>query len=244
MRKYIDIHCHLQDVINVQELMSDALQRGVVGCVCNATRQQDWTGLIEIARQVKGVYCALGIHPWYVCDASGDWLSRLYDMLVQNPNLMLGEIGLDKHKPDIDLQVRCLSAQLDLAVRLDRCVHIHCVGEWTRLLQTLRNVSCKYPPLIFHSFNGGSAIMQTLLHDYDAYFSYSPVILKGGYNKTKETISTAPLDKMLVESDGADITTVPTVAKQLADVRGQDANLIIEQIYENSQRIISYGQTA
>ena len=77
MQKYFDAHCHLQNVSNVAYVMARATDVGVCGAVCNGTNPADWADVLRIARNVPGVYGAVGVHPWYVQNIASNWATRM-----------------------------------------------------------------------------------------------------------------------------------------------------------------------
>ena len=98
---------------------------------------------------------------------------------------------------------------MEIAARLNRCVTIHCLGAWDKILQYLKRNEKELPPcIIFHSYNGGVEFMERLLDLCDAYFSYSPLVFEEGYKKIKESAVATPLDRILIESDGEKIEEV------------------------------------
>ena len=98
---YFDAHTHLQQAQILPLVMKRAFNSGVRYFLCNATNEQDWDKVIDISKQYKGVYVALGVHPWYIDTLSKDWNKRLEQKLVENKNILIGEIGIDKLKQDI-----------------------------------------------------------------------------------------------------------------------------------------------
>ena len=80
--QYINAHCH--DFIKTPN---------VVGAIVNAAQKSDWKRILKL--QSGNVYAAIGIHPWYVSNASDNWQQQLPDLLIQNPNALVGETGLD-----------------------------------------------------------------------------------------------------------------------------------------------------
>lgn len=242
MPKYIDIHCHLQNVPDLEIVLNSAEKSGVVCCVCNSTSEKDWTKLLDLSKNYSAVKCAFGIHPWNVKDLREGWEQRLTEVLNQNSEFMVGEIGLDKYKPDMDLQEKVFCAQLGIATRLKRTANIHCVGVWDKMLHILKERGKEIPPkLIFHSYNGGADVMGRLLSLGNVYFSYSPLVFTDGHNKLKESAVATPHDRILIESDNEKIENVIKVAERLAEMRDAEKSDFIKQVYENSKRVLNNG---
>ena len=205
---YIDAHCHLLDEKELQL----ARITGVEKFICNATNPNNWKKVLAL----KNVIPALGIHPWYVSDLPEDALEKLQNLLRENPQAHIGEIGLDKCKKDFYKQEEIFEAQLKLAQQFNRPVHIHCVRAWQEVLAIIKN----YPNLtyLFHGFSGDKNVIR-FLEKFNAYFSVS--------HATK--IPLIPTDKLLIESDAPDGLPSPANLPFLYMQLGIDS----EQINQN-----------
>lgn len=198
MKKYIDAHCHLFD-----EKLPDN-----IGAIVNATRPADWGDVIKQANQNINVWGAIGVHPWFVSDLTDGWDAPLRDLLVANSDITVGEIGLDKHKPDMETQIDVFVRQMDLAVELGRGVHVHCVGAWDKMFAVLKKYRYKQPPfMLFHRFSGNAGDVARLVADYNAYFSFSGA---------GRVIADVPRDRILAETDSNNPTGIVRVSEQIA----------------------------
>lgn len=217
MKKYIDAHCHLFD-----EKLPDN-----IGAIVNATRPSEWGKVIKQANQNINVWGAIGVHPWFVSDLTDGWDAPLRDLLVVNSDIMIGEIGLDKHKPDMETQIDVFVRQMDLAVELERGVHVHCVGAWDKMFAVLKKYRYKQPPfMLFHRFSGNAGDVARLCADYNAYFSFSGA---------GRVIADVPRDRILVETDSNNPLNIMTVAEQIAAIYpGCD-------FHENTIRMLKNG---
>lgn len=198
--KYIDAHCHLFD----ENLPNN------IGAIVNATRPSEWCDVIAVADKNINVFAAIGVHPWFVGELVAGWDAQMRNLLKQNPGLMIGEIGLDRHKPDMDTQINVFVRQMDLAVELGRGVHVHCVGAWDKMFAVLKKYKSQQPPFIlFHRFSGNAMDVVRLVADYNAYFSFSG---------TRRIIADVPRDRILVETDSNNPTGIIMVAEQIAAI--------------------------
>ena len=136
MQKYIDAHCHISDSTCLTE----------VGAIFNAAKPSDWATVSKISDKEKNIYGAIGVHPWYISDLSVGWQSELSDLLKQNPELMVGEIGLDKFHNDMSRQMDVFIAQLNIACALNRGVCVHCVGAYDKRMVAFQKSLCKFIP--------------------------------------------------------------------------------------------------
>ena len=218
MIKYLDAHCHILDT----NIPAD------VGVITNATKPAEWGRVIALANSHKNIWGAIGVHPWYAGDLSLDWDLRMYDLLSQNPDIMVGEIGLDKHRPDMDTQISVFAQQLEIAHRLQRGIHVHCVGAWDRVLQIFKSHRSKMPPFVlFHRYNGNPDYIERLTHDYNAYFSYHKIC--------PDLMNVTPSARMLLETDSVTPERIVAFTDTVATIFPEC------NFYNNMQRMLTNG---
>ena len=239
--KYLDAHCHIISDADI----SRARAAGVDGLVMNAARPDEWARVVDIMARHADVWGAIGVHPWYVGNLAAGWDAHMYDMLRQYPNLMVGEVGLDKNHPDMPAQENVLTRQIDIAARLGRTLHVHCVGAWDRMQYILAHAGCKLPRMLFHSFAGAPEIMDALGTRYDAYFSFGGDVLDPRRTRVRTVVMHADAARILVESDATTPNPVPwvlaDVVAQIAALRGASETALATTIYNNTLRIMQNG---
>lgn len=185
--KFFDAHLHVVP----ESVLRQAQLKGVTQFICNATSQNDWNAVESLSKRVLGVYTCYGIHPWFVHTASADWGLKLEEKLAHNPTAMVGEVGLDRLRPAYEKQKEIFIRSLQLAVKYNRIVHVHCVKAWDDMFEILgefRELS-----FLFHRFNGDEIVVQKLRF-VNAYFS----IINGN------CLNVIPDNRLLVESDAPD----------------------------------------
>ncbi len=235
MSQYIDAHCH----ILTNSEMRTAHARGVWRFIVNATRPADWGAVVELARR-DDVVGAIGVHPWYVSKISDGWDVDLINLLVANPDLMVGEIGLDKNRPDMELQVSVFCRQMQIAHDLHRVAHVHCVGAWGKMLDVLRGIELP-PAIVFHAFSGAVEFVPELV-EMGAYFSFGVGISNNARVRLHGAVRTVPVARILVESDAPDMVmpdTIPDTVAKIAEFRGCNAGYLANIIYNNTMGLIN-----
>lgn len=235
MTRYFDAHCHLSDT---PELPFDPSK--FAGVICNATNVSQWHDIVTMTRARPNVFGAIGIHPWEIDTANSDWADILYRTLAATPGLMVGEIGLDKNYPDIPTQQHVFRQHLNIASRLSRIVHIHCVGAWDCMFATLNSLEKLPPAILFHGYSGGAPQIKMLSERYNAYFSYGPRALRGGVRSVARIINT-PRSRLLTESDSCTPDIVIDVTNKIADILNLDTGHLADIICQNSQRMLANG---
>lgn len=230
MERYIDAHCHYVPRDDITP---------VVGFVYNSARPSDWAHAIA-ASHVAGGAGAIGVHPWHVADAQPDWAAQMAAALRDNPTLMVGEIGLDRARGNIDAQMPVFLRQLEMARELNRAVHIHCVHAWDVMLNVFATRPLP-PVVIIHGGVSSADIVRAVMQHANAYFSYGAV----RSDKIATSIVATPIDRILVESDAASPALaraiLPRTVEQIAQIFGADASAMAEIIYNNSYGVITNG---
>jgi TatD DNase family protein len=199
---------------------------------------------------------SFGVHPWYVKEQPEDWLAVLETYLQRFPKAGIGEIGLDRwiENADVDLQVRMMRAQLNLAARDDRPATIHCLRAFGLLDELLRTNARPARGFLLHSY-GGPVEMVEGFAKLGAYFSVSPYFLHERKARQWDTFRRVPLDRLLVETDAPDMwppdeinprplrdnadkpinhpANIDLMYRELAKLRGLSVEALAAQVEQN-----------
>ncbi|MBP5399847.1 MAG: TatD family hydrolase [Alphaproteobacteria bacterium] len=244
--KYTDSHIHLQDYEKdfATEIIKKAINIGFKKFVCVGTSQKDWQTVADITLENPHfIVPAFGLHPWKVASVSPDWQKELEKYLTSFPNALIGEIGLDKLKPDIELQKQYFSDQLAIAKKYNRPAVIHAVKAFSFFADFWDKLPEKF---MFHSFNSPLEQLKEIIKR-GAYISFNQSILKN--SDFINIIKATPNDKILLESDGpyqplnkGDLSTplyIPELLAKIATIKGCVQEELAEIIYNNSQEFIN-----
>lgn len=225
--KIIDAHTHI-------DYITCDLQPEVVGCVCCAVVESDWNNIVDLAKQDKRVYGAFGVHPWFVESLKDGFDIRLENLLKTDSDYMVGEIGLDKHKPNMEKQVEVFVAQLDVAVKLKRTVFLHCVGAWDKILHILKQYKQnELPMLVVHNFDENDMILKQLLKYENVFFSISKnVVYDINYR-----IEQIPINRILIETDAKKDVLLKDVLIRIITIKNDDG--VPEIIYNNTLKVLN-----
>ena len=213
--------------------MTHKYQANVESVICCSVGEDDWKKLINIMNSDKNVFGAFGIHPWVIESVKDGWENRLYDLLNTNRDFMVGEIGLDKYKPNMEKQISVFTKQLEIAIQLKRNVFIHCVGAWDKIFHILKQYQRnKLPLMIAHGFNGSDEILHKLLNNYNVMFSFSEI------DKDLDSSRIQEIDenKILVETDGKSNNNLSELIDKIANVKNN--NDISNIIYNNTKQVL------
>ncbi len=171
-------------------------------------------------------YFSIGIHPW---DANLEISMLELEKIIQNTNcLAIGECGLDKVKgPDLEIQKKIFTVQLELAVKYQKPVVIHCVKAFDELMEICSPYHSK-SSLIIHGFNKSLQLAKQLI-DRGFYISLSHSIFK----KEDVDFSVLPLEKLFLETDTNESILIKEVYKKAAACFQIQEDDLKEKIYTN-----------
>lgn len=240
MIKYIDAHCHLINNANLSGVLSNAKSMHVIQAINNAAIFSDWDNVIEISEKFPDIVGTIGIHPWYISDVPNNWSDIMQNLLLQNPQIQVGEIGLDKKHPDTDKQINFFIQQLQIAHNLGRGISVHIIGMWDKLFEIFKLYENKLPKyIILHSYNGPVQSMDKMAEKYNLYFSFSPRNITS--KKFTQYLKELPLTRILVESDADKPDLVVNVVDGMAKILNIEHEILADIIYNNTKRILNNG---
>jgi TatD DNase family protein len=257
-----DAHNHLQDdrfAGKQADLLAECQRNGIARMVVNGAGESDWPQVLELARKHRLVLPSFGYHQWYIHERSANWENELLHLLDAIPSAV-GEIGLDRWKPDLPYegQEEVFLAQLSLAATRNIPASIHCLQAWGRLHELLRDHPRPDCGFVLHSF-GGPAEMIPTFAKLGAYFSFPGYYLHPRKDRQRETFRKVPPDRLLIETDAPDQplpddknqfplqdpagkpinhpANLAAVYQGLAEYLGEKPDLLAARIGENFNRI-------
>lgn len=189
----VDAHRHLDST----KLSPD------VPCVLVSRGPDEWSKILELLRNdpQKNHYYSVGVHPWFISEAiiahQESHLNQLEAIISMNPELHLGEIGLDSCiQVSMDIQHEFLRKQLYLAHKYQRKVSLHCVKAYEPLRMALSEFT-QVKGLI-HAYSGSIEWMRQRENE-GWRFSFGPEILDKKRKKSREAFIAC--QHPLLESD-------------------------------------------
>lgn len=161
-----DSHFHLPRLPQPKTLLQELLKINYHG-ESSACFPNEWEFQISLLKNISNFSQCLGVHPEIASKISPKDMEHLKEILLKNPEIAIGECGLDKrfdgYSP-LGIQEKIFITQLQLACELDRKVVIHCVGDYFRLIKILKNYLPQNHPVYFHRYAGNSEITEQALY--------------------------------------------------------------------------------
>ena len=250
----VDTHAHLDDARlkpRIRAVLDAARAVGVVHVVAVATTAEDSAAVVALARDHRGVFASVGIHPNEASRAAPEDWERVVALASAPGVVAIGETGLDRHwdRTPFDLQRDYFGRHLRLARDLGLPVIIHsrdCHRDIVAQLEGLgRPVSG-----VLHSFTGtrdeAGEILGLGLH---LSFAGMLTFANKALDELREVAATVPLDRILVETDSPYLTPHPfrgkdneparvaITAARLAEVRGLSLGELAEATTANARHL-------
>ena len=245
MIQFMDSHIHLQDynANNTTEIIHAAEACGVDKFIVVSSTEEQWAEVLKLAQTYPNqIIPALGIHPWYIEQTRNGWEERLENLLLQNPQALVGECGLDRIKnPELAPQGKVFRTQLELAQQYRRSLLIHAVkaAEWLEEFWKLLPERS-----VFHAFGGRIEMLKKILN-YGGYAAFGFSIFKN--RDAQQILRYIPADRILFETDAPYMHPtkgqqnlpqyLPEIAQKIAEIRGEDLETLATQVYQNSLKI-------
>jgi TatD DNase family protein len=171
---------------------------------------------------------SIGIHPYDINLVDQNSVKELELFLNHKNCKAIGECGLDKLKnSDLTSQQLILQKQLELAVKYNKPVIIHCVKAFDELIEVCKPFNNKIQ-LIIHGFNKSEELaLQLILKGF--YLSLNHTI----FNKENFDFTRLPINKLFLETDDYPLVSISDVYKTASVKLKRNENELKEKIYSN-----------
>lgn len=249
LHNIFDAHAHYDDKWfdgDRDSLLSSMPQNGVSYIVNAAVDIQTSLTAIGFAEKYPFMYACAGIHPENLDGLAPDYPEQLTELLRHPRVVALGEIGLDYHWdiPKAE-QNRVFEEQLRLARELDMPVVIHDREAHGDVMELVR----KYKPRgLMHCYSGSVEMLKEVIK-LGMSISLGGTVTFKNARVPVEVAAAVPLDRLLLETDCPYLSPVPYrgkrndssniayTAQRIADIRGMDAQELVDITTENSKRL-------
>ncbi|MFX1337385.1 MAG: TatD family hydrolase [Promethearchaeota archaeon] len=201
----IDVHCHCNLYLNIDEIIKEAENEGVRKIICVGMSAVGLERVLEIAKQFDQIYPALGIHPEEV-RLNKEIESQLESIIEfirdkKDSICAIGEVGIDHHfikeKELYPLQKVIFDKVLALAQELQLPVNLHTKGAEKIIFETLPSYNLSN--INIHWYSGPETYLMEGI-DRGYYFSITPAIKYSP--AVKKVVLKVDKEHILLESDG------------------------------------------
>lgn len=267
-----DTHCHL-NFEHYQTDLNDVLDRartaGLERILAPGIDLASSKDVLALAEKYSLVYAAVGVHPNSGESWDRETLTGLRKLANHPRVVAIGEIGLDYYRDRTpkDLQKEILLRQLDLALNTSLPVILHvrnqseedrsCVEDLLAILERwIAGASPQFNdrshmPGVIHSFSGNVPECKQALR-LGFYLGITGPVTYKNADTLREVVKTAPLDRLLIETDGPFLSPqaqrgkrnepahVSYIVDKISEVIGQPADLVAKQTTANAAALFKW----
>ncbi len=202
--RLIDSHAHLDELDNLDLMLEDAKENGVVAIVAVGSNLESNGRILDISQEYDAlVYPALGLHPWQLANLESPQIDDNMRFIEDNiaAAYAIGEIGLDYDKRAVkavpkEMQQDVLRSLLDLAKRYAKPAIIHSRYAWKDALQLVEDAGVE--KAVFHWFTGFSSVLRDIV---SAGYFISATPATEYHEEHRRAVKETPLNRLFLETD-------------------------------------------
>jgi TatD DNase family protein len=187
-----------------EAVIARAAENGITHIINPGVDVPSSRAAVELARQHKSFYAAVGVHPHDAKTLGTDGLGHLKSLAQSGKVVAIGEIGLDYYRnlSPRDVQRRAFQAQLELATDLGLPVIVHDREAHDDVLAILKDWRVQWSRTVgvLHSFSGDVALAESVLA-LGFYIGVSGPVTYRNADRLREVVRAAPLERLLIETD-------------------------------------------
>jgi TatD DNase family protein len=234
----IDSHCHLDRLkLETDESLSDALQRaeeqGVNGFLNVCINLQNYSQVVEIARQGERIWASVGVHPNEM-EQEEPSAEALLHRAADEKVVAIGESGLDYHYVTDEVQLQRqrdrFRTHIEVARQCGKPLIIHTREARKETIAIMQEAGAGECGGVMHCFTENWEMARAAL-DMGFYISFSGIITFNSAAPLREVLKQVPEDRLLIETDAPYLAPVPyrgkpnqpaylrQVAEKVADLR-------------------------
>jgi TatD DNase family protein len=266
MFDYIDIHSHLYfpDFDKDREDEITKLKENKIAAITVGTDFESSQKAIELAKKHENLFATVGFHPGNITSESLTYdISYVSDLADNEKVVGIGECGLDyfreaANNPELQkIQKEIFQKQTDLALEKNLPLMLHirpqkgtmdAYLDALEILENQKKISGKKLCGNVHFFVGDMEVLKRFLA-VNFTVSFTGVIT---FARDYDGILRAtPLDMFMSETDAPFVAPVPhrgrrnsplfvpEVVKKIAEIRGEDLEVVRRQMIENVKRVFN-----
>ena len=211
-----DSHCHL-DYSNLYDQLDKVVERANINNVkyllTISTTLDSFDRIKLIIRKYKNIYGTFGIHPHESKNFSHINSNYILDIKKKYSKIIgIGETGLDFYYnySDKEIQKKIFIEHIKASAELEipLIVHSRSAEKETYDILSSEKKNNKDLKILMHCFTGSKEFAKKLL-DINCYISVSGIITFKNSSDLANTVSSIPIEKLLIETDSPYLSPVP-----------------------------------
>lgn len=269
--RFIDIHTHLNDKTfhdDREAVLSRMHARDVWGIVVGTDYKSSQDAVMIASFSGEGIFATIGVHP--IDTHTENFREHFFEDLIQKKNVIaIGECGLDyshiSNVPDVDKekarQKKLFEDQIDFAITHNLPLMIHCRDSDKNLQDAHHDTLALFQEkkkTAGERLRGNVHFFSQTIDIAREYFALGFTISFTGVitfsREYDEVVRESPRDFLMAETDCPYVTPVPhrgtrnepiyveEVVKKIAEIRGEDYELVRESLVKNALRVFSINE--
>ena len=230
--------------------MASWMSAGIKAFVVPSVGRCNWLTVLRLAERHVCVHPSLGIHPYYAAEHVGADVEVLAELVSQHKSQIcaMGEMGLDRTRPDLQGQRQLLELQLAVARDQGLPVILHSVKTHSDVLALLKKKGVEKG--VVHAFTGSEQDALSFVRR-GLKIGVGVVLAWPRATKTRDAIARLPLDSLVLETDSPDMP-LPGEAKgdgtplgllrvfdELCRLRPEPPDIIADQLLINARELFN-----
>jgi len=253
-----DSHCHLDfpELYNqLDKVISRAELNKIKYLITICTTLESFDKIKIILSKYQNIYGTFGIHPHETKNYNQVDLNYILDIKKKNKKIVgIGETGLDFYYnlSDKKIQIRSFLLHIEAAKKLNIPLIVHTRNAeketYDILKSEIKNSNLK---ILIHCFTGTKDFAKKLI-DINCYISVSGIITFKNSHDLVDTISTIPIENLLVETDSPYLAPFPHRGKpnepsyivhtveKLSQIKNLSKEKVISSTTSNSKKLFKF----
>ena len=247
----VDTHCHVyeEEISNYEEIIEECSRKDI-SMIINAVDIKSSIEIIEISKEYKNAYAAIGLNYDTIDSALEEDLVLLEKLLKNNKVCAIGEIGLDYYwtKDNKDKQIKFFKSQLELAKKYDLPVIVHARESIQDVYDIIKESGIKKGSM--HCYSGSLEMAKEFIKLGFKIGVDGPITYKNN-KKGIEVVKNIDLKNLLLETDSPYLSPEPKrgtqnsplnieyIAKKVAEIKEISVEEVIEQTTKNAKELFN-----
>lgn len=246
-------HAHYDDEAfdeDREELLTSLREHGIDKVVNVGASLDSCKITLQLMKQYPFIYGAMGVHPSETGTLDEENFMWLREQCAVDKVVAVGEIGLDYHwqEPEVQVQKLWFERQMELAREVKLPVIIHSREAAKDTLDMMQALNAGEIGGVVHCFSYTKETARECL-EMGFYFGIGGVITFQNAKKLKEAVEYIPIENILLETDSPYLApepyrgkrnsslNLPYVAREIAAIKGMTYEEVVEVTERNAQRL-------
>lgn len=245
----IDTHCHVykEEMNNYKEIIEEC-NKNDISMIINAVDINSSNDIINISKEYKNVYAAIGLNYDTIDRVTKEDLIKLEELIKSEKIVAIGEIGLDYYwtKENKDKQIEFFKEQLKLAKKYDLPVIVHARDSVQNVYDILKESGVKKGSM--HCFSGSLEMAKEFIKLGFKIGIDGPITYKNN-KKGVEVVKNIDLKDILLETDSPYLSPEPNrgkqnsplnliyIAKKIAEIKNVSVEKVIDITTNNAKEL-------